>query len=268
MSSRLLTIDLGNSRCKLRVWSTGVALPPAPTAAAEFSTDVELATRVTRWLSEHPLPDAAAISSVASVAIEGALARALAAVGIPTVDRQPDPGLDVAVRKPELVGRDRLFAARGAFECVRGSAIVVDAGTALTVDAICAMPMSRRGRFLGGAIGPGPRLLADALERGTARLPHIDPEPAARALGRDTIEALQAGVVIGFQGAARELVRRISSEAALVNAPVVLTGGARRFLTVTDWLGAERSVVEVPDLVHLGLCAACAIEPREIWSPT
>ncbi len=255
----LLTGDLGNSRCKLRLWRVGEG------AATEARARFQLATRdfdsragigaeVSAWLDEIPSIDVVAICGVASSDLEDELLRAMET----TTAVQPrgrrgtrlEPGLAIACREPERVGRDRLFAARGALELCATSAIVVDAGTALTVDAV-----RGDGTFLGGAIAPGPTLLAKALAEGTARLPRIEPEPRASALGRTTEEALQAGVVVGFRGAARELVERVSEEAGFADAALVLTGGARRFLREPTAFVARR-LREEPDLVHIGLLAA------------
>lgn len=263
MSPRFLSVDLGNSRCKLRLWSVNRRSPPELLATADLDSDAQLGVRARAWLAVQPAAHAAGLSSVADAALEDDLVRALAAHGIGSIDRRPDPGLEVECREPERVGRDRLFAARGALELVQGSAIVVDAGTALTVDALRAGQPPRRASFLGGAIAPGPQLSAAALARGTARLPRIEPTPGVRALGQDTASALQAGVVVGFEGAARELVLRVASEAALLKAPVVLTGGARGFLTASASFGRGLRLVEEPELVALGLLAACA---SELWA--
>jgi pantothenate kinase type III len=263
----LLTGDLGNSRCKLRLWNTGedAAAPPrarvpfvgrvaALVAARDFDARTGIGAEVSAWLGELARVDAVAVCGVASPALEDELLCALeAAHDVGAGDQRasrPEPGLAIACREPEKVGRDRLFAARGALGLCRASAIVVDAGTALTVDAV-----REDGTFLGGAIAPGPSLLATALAEGTARLPRIEPKPRPSALGRSTEEALQAGVVVGFRGAARELVDRVEEEAGFRGAPVVLTGGAGRFLREPSAFGARR-VLEEPDLVHLGLLAA------------
>jgi type III pantothenate kinase len=159
------------------------------------------------------------------------------------------------VRTPQTVGRDRLYAARGALEWTGRAAVVIDAGTALTVDAVRPLddgPFA--GAFLGGAIAPGPALLADALARGGALLPRVEPELDVPALGRDTPSALRAGIAVGFAGAARELAARVAAEAGLGGAPIVLTGGARAY--VRDVLLDDFEVLEDEHLVHRGLAAA------------
>jgi type III pantothenate kinase len=261
MSTRFLSVDLGNSRCKLRLWRVHAQVPAELLASLDLDTDGPLAARVRTWLGVQPAADAAGVSCVASAALEAELVQALVEGGIAAVDARPDPGLVISrVAHPERIGRDRLFAARGALESVRASALVVDAGTALTVDALRVDPITGRGEFLGGAIAPGPRLLATALASGTANLPRVDPIPGVRALGQDTQAALQAGVVVGFEGAARELVLRIGAEAGMPQAPVLLTGGAREFLVNSSSFARGLRVIEEPELVARGLVAAFAAQ--------
>lgn len=260
MSDLFMTVDLGNSFCKMRLWELASLRAPSLQAKIEFESTTTLPESTTQWLAGKPRVDATALSSVAARELEDALCTALE-IRLPgRVWRAPDPGLEIACREPATIGRDRLYAARGALALRHESALIVDAGTALTVDALqsnAGGPTSRPcATFLGGAIAPGPALLADALARKTSRLPRIEPKAGARALGRDTHEALQAGVVVGFRGAARELVERIGIEAQLEHAPIVITGGARHFLTEPSAFGT-RAVFEEPELVHLGLIAAC-----------
>ena len=256
MSSSFLSVDLGNTRCKLCVWSIAADGSAALVTRADFASADTLPREVADWLGAQPRIERAALCAVAPPALEEALAAALDAVFGARFERRPATGLIIECREPDKVGRDRLFAARGALERIGRSALVVDAGTALTVDAL-RVDGDASGHFLGGAIAPGPALLARALAHGGARLFAVDPQPDAHALGRDTREALQAGIVIGFRGAARELCESVAREARLANASVLLTGGARRFLSTPGVFGT-RTVIEDGELVHHGLRAACS----------
>ncbi len=247
----LLTADLGNSRTKLRAWSPSSR---KPLAALDVPNDPAAATAIARWLATAPPIEAVALCSVVEPEIEAAVSDVLRrSLPDARLELAPDPGLELRVREPDRVGRDRLFAARAALDLC-GASIVVSAGTALTVDAV-------RGdaTFLGGAIAPGPALLARALADGTARLPAIEPRANPAALGRDTRSALEAGVGVGFRGAAKELVDRVSEESGLGVVPVVLSGGARAFLLDPPVIHDRRLLVE-EDLVHLGLLRA--LDPR------
>src|SRR5688572_3917099 len=168
--SALLTIDLGNTRCKLCAWRPGDEPRDAhPFLAGDAASDPAGLVELVALARSAGGASWIALSSVAAPALEDACASALGDALGTAVARDLDAGLELAVREPGRLGRDRAFAARGALELVRGSAIVLDAGTALTVDAL--EVRAGRARFLGGAIAPGPRLLADALARHAARLP-------------------------------------------------------------------------------------------------
>lgn len=254
-SAPLLTVDLGNTRAKLRWW--GALDGGSPLAALDLMAgdagSAELARALARWR-----PARVALSSVASPATTGAWrARLTEAAGAPL---EEPLGIANRCRSPERVGRDRLFAALGAVRLTGRSCLVVDAGTALTVDAVTtssgeAGPPS----FLGGSIAPGPDLLAAALAGGTANLPRVAPRPGVPALGRVTEEALESGITVGFRGAAAELARAVAREADLVGAPVVVTGGWRGLLLEPSACLPEPLVV-APELVHLGLLAALETE--------
>lgn len=250
-----LTVDLGNSRCKLRRWTLRPDRAPELVGEGEFQSASGLGSRVSAWAGNEASDDAAAVCSVADPSLEAEIALALKAAVAGRIELRPDPGLAIACREPSSVGRDRLLGARAALELVGGNAIVVSVGTAMTVDAVRADCT-----FLGGAIAPGPVLLALALAQGTARLPSVEPRAGAPALGVDTQGALRAGISVGLRGAARELALRVGEEAGMPDAAIVLTGGARGFLLDPHVFQASRVLVE-RDLVHLGLLAARASSP-------
>jgi type III pantothenate kinase len=246
----MLTLDLGNSRAKLRSWELGRAREPVCLAGEDLAL-ADLEHRLACYLRSHPA-ESVAFCSVAAAELTSRV-RSLLAARVARVFEAPEPGLANLCRFPERVGRDRLYAARGALALVGSSCLVLDAGTALTVDAL--RVDARGGAFLGGAIAPGPALLARALGAGTAQLPRIEPRPGGPALGRDTEEALLSGVVHGFRGAAAGLVLAVAREAGLERATLVLTGGARRFLLEPQPF-LERELLVEPELVHRGLIEA------------
>ena len=256
-----LTVDAGNSSVKLVLWEADV-----PRERARLAWSEDLAAQLAAFLEPHPRVPAAGLSSVAGEARTGLLSELLEH-HVGEVCVAPDSGMENRTREPWTVGRDRLYAARAAVTLVGGPVLVVDAGTALTVDAAEApSAVSPRGAdatpgasgvFLGGAIAPGPALLARALDRaggGTADLPAVDPVPSVPALGRTTPEAMRSGIAVGFRGAAIELAERIALEAgpAFAAAPVVVCGGALAFL---DEAFSRPTRIE-PDLVARGLLLA------------
>ena len=262
MTARFLTVDLGNSRAKLRLWGPDVGAASTPLAALDVPSDEEPGAHLAE-IEGLERATHAVLSSVVTERATIAWVEGLAALGLEVLVA-PDSGLDNRTLTPDTVGQDRLFAARGAVEQVGTSCLVLDAGSALTVDAVRVPPSGGRPEFLGGAIAPGPSMLARALSEGGARLMDVEPDPDAPALGEDTRAALVAGVSVGFFGAARELVERIAREARFERPPLVVTGGARAHLLVRPLTqNAEGEVVEVPELVHLGLALAAGdlLEP-------
>lgn len=242
--AELLTVDLGNSRLKACRWSGG-------TIVARHVADGDEFAAFEAWLRRQG-PLGVGLSSVASEA-RTARVTALLELHAQGPVSFPEPLVANRCRSPERVGRDRLHAAAGAALLLARSCVVVDAGTCLTVDAL--RVSSDGASFLGGAIAPGPALLARALATGAARLPEVAPRPGAHALGRVTEEALEAGIVVGFRGAAARLVEELAREAELPEAPVVLTGGASAFLLEPAPF-TPRALRHEPDLLQLGLRAA------------
>jgi type III pantothenate kinase len=128
-------------------------------------------------------------------------------------------GIRTEYEPPSAVGPDRVANAVAAGELYGLPAIVVDLGTALTVDAI-----SADGTYLGGAIAPGLEVSIQALYRHAALLSRVELHKPDRAIGRTTSESLRSGVVYGFAGQVDSLVRRFADELA-EPAQVVATGG-------------------------------------------
>lgn len=126
------------------------------------------------------------------------------------------------------VGADRLCNALAAYAWAHGPCVVVDVGTAVTVEAV-----SSRGDLIGGLIAPGMRLMAESLHRGTELLPPV--RANGRALfGRDTAENIRAGIDAAIEGLVESGIRRARRRVG-ARAPVVGTGGdAGRFSACFD----------------------------------
>ncbi len=127
-------------------------------------------------------------------------------------------GMPILTDNPREVGADRIVNALGAFTKFGGPAIVVDVGTATTYDAV-----SDRGEFLGGVIAPGLAISGAALTEHTARLPRVELAVPRSVIGRNTVEAIQSGLVFGTAGEIDGVVERIQKE--IGPATVVITGG-------------------------------------------
>ncbi|MCS7064969.1 MAG: type III pantothenate kinase, partial [Fimbriimonadales bacterium] len=135
------------------------------------------------------------------------------------VSAQLDLGIQVAYEPPSAVGADRLANAVGAKTRYGLPAIVVDFGTATTLDAI-----SRESIYVGGAILPGVELMLESLAGRTARLPRVALGDTTRPIGRTTPESLRSGVLFGSAGAIEHLITLFKQELGS-DAHVVATGG-------------------------------------------
>lgn len=144
-------------------------------------------------------------------------------------------GVSILYDNPKEVGADRIVNAVAAFERFRDTTIVVDFGTATTFDFI-----SARGEYVGGVITPGPSISLEALYQKAAKLYRVELAKPPAVVGRNTIQAIQSGVINGYVAMVDGLVRRIREEAG-VEARVIATGG---FAVL---LGPESETIEVVD---------------------
>lgn len=116
-------------------------------------------------------------------------------------------GMVIRYDNPREVGADRIVGAVAAYEKYGGPLIIVDFGTALIFDVV-----SGQGEYLGGVIAPGITASVDALFQYTSKLPRIELVRPRSALARNTIHAMQSGVIFGFAGMVDDLVDRMVAE--------------------------------------------------------
>ena len=117
------------------------------------------------------------------------------------------PLLPLEILRPHEIGADLVANALAAYTCYRRNCVVVDFGTALTFTTV-----SGEGKILGVAIAPGLKTAIRSLFANTAQLPEVPIEVPASALGLSTTHAIQAGVVLGYEGLVRSLLDRIRAE--------------------------------------------------------
>ena len=164
-------------------------------------------------------------------------------------------GLKILYRDPREVGADRIADAIGAVKLYpERNIIVADFGTATTICAI-----SHKKEFLGGNILPGLNLSMRALEEKTAQLPSVEIVPVKTAIGRSTVESIQAGLYWSNVGMVRELVKRISDEEFSAGNPVVIGTGGFAQLFNRQKLFDE----VVPDLILKGLRELIRLNTKE-----
>ena len=151
------------------------------------------------------------------------------------VDAQVHTGVRILLDNPKEVGTDRVVNAVAAYRRYGGPACVVDLGTATTFDLL-----SEAGDYLGGAIAPGLGIAAEALTQRTAKLPRIDLVRPPSVIGRNTIQAMQSGLLFGYVGLVEGLVARFRAELG-PELKVIATGG------LAPLLAAETGVFHAID---------------------
>ena len=135
------------------------------------------------------------------------------------VTHEINTGVRILIDYPAEAGADRILNALAAREHYGCPCIVVDFGTGTTFDAV-----SGDGDYLGGAIAPGLGIAAEALFSRTAKLPRIELVAPPAAIGRNTIHAMQSGLIFGYIGLIEGLVKKLRRELG-GQAKVIATGG-------------------------------------------
>jgi type III pantothenate kinase len=152
-------------------------------------------------------------------------------------------GVRIRLDNSREVGADRVVNAAAAYRLYGGPAIVIDMGTATTFDVV-----SKEGDYLGGAITAGMEVAAEALFLRAAKLPRVELVRPKHAIGKNSVTAIQSGIVFGYIGLIESLVARICEELG-EKARVIATGG------YAELIAKETPVIEVvnPHLTLLGL---------------
>jgi len=139
------------------------------------------------------------------------------------VGKDIDTGVKNLYKDPKQVGQDRLVNARAAYELYNGAAIIVDFGTAITIDII-----NKHKEYIGGVIAPGVEVSLKALSEKAALLPKVTLGKPKGILGKETKESMINGVVYGFGSLCDGVVQRLGKYSK--GATVIATGGLSFFL--------------------------------------
>ncbi len=250
----LLTVDVGNSQTVLATFDGARRVGCWRVTTHPRATSDEIHMLWRGLLRDTEVTGVAACSTVP--ALLPALRRLLDTLDVPVVLIGPGvrTGVPLHVDNPREVGADRVVTALAAHELF-GTApdgatrpvVVVDFGTSTNVDAV-----GPGGQFLGGALAPGVEVSLEALASRAAQLRSVELTVPPQAIGKNTVAALQSGVVLGFAGLVDGLVGRIAGElvAQFGREPVVVaTGGLAPLVADSCRTIAERE----PDLTVHGL---------------
>ena len=222
----LLAVDVGNSNTVLGLWRGDALERHWRLTTRRDSTSDEIALSVRGLLGDGAAGDGASAARVIVASVVPSLRFSLRQALRQIFSREPlfiEPGvrtgMPILYEVPQEVGADRIVNAVAAFEAVGGPCIVVDFGTATTFDVV-----SARGEYVGGVIAPGLNVSADALYHATAKLPRVEIARPPSAVGRNTVNSMQAGLVFGYAGLVDAIVERIRAEVDF-HPRVVGTGG-------------------------------------------
>ncbi|HJK98492.1 MAG TPA: type III pantothenate kinase [Polyangiaceae bacterium LLY-WYZ-14_1] len=242
----LLAVDIGNTHTVLGFYEGARLARTFRIESSTRRTTDELQVLLRGLLTSAELRPEDVVSgivgSVVPALTEGFVDAAEAAFGCELLVVGPGikTGMPILTDNTREVGPDRILNAVAAFSLVGGPAIVVDFGTATTFDCI-----SGAGEYLGGAIAPGMEIAANALFQRTAMLPRTELVKPPRPIGRNTIHAMQSGIVYGYVGLVDGMVARLRTELGGA-AAVLATGGLARLV------GPESQTIERID-EHLTL---------------
>ena len=243
----LLAIDVGNTQTVIGMYGPGAAddlsvprelLHHWRVKTDDERTSDELALLLPELLD---LDGHEAGETVTGIAISSVVPRVTSALRemasrrfeVHTVVVEPGvrTGMSILYDNPKEAGADRIADAVGAFDLFGGPCVVVDFGTATTIDAV-----SAKGEYLGGAIVPGLEISLDALFERTAALRRVELAEPRGVIARSTAESIRSGAVYGYAAQVDGITRRIMD--SIGPATVVATGGLAAFVArVSETIG-------------------------------
>jgi type III pantothenate kinase len=227
----LLCIDIGNTNITLGLYNQNDPGPRWRLSTDQQRMPDEFGIQLLGLISYHNIkPDQIKHAAIASVVppltihwIE--VCQSYLGCSPLVIDSDTTSGINIQVDKPSEVGADRIVDAVAAHSLFGGPACIIDFGTATTFDAI-----SKEGDYLGGAISPGIGIARDALAEKTAKLPKVDLTPPPSPIGKNTIHAMQSGLIYGYVGLLEGMVARFSKELG-ADMKVIATGGLAEFIS-------------------------------------
>ncbi len=239
MSTGLLTIDIGNTNLTLGLYVGEKPGPRWRLATVHERMPDEYGLQFLGLL-DHSDFKPIDLTGVCLASVVPPLTGKIVEACVKYLGQEPlivDTGVKTGVRiryeDPRAVGADRIVDAAAVQHLYGGPACVVDFGTATTFDAI-----SKEGDYLGGAIAPGIGIAAEALFLRTAKLPRVDLQRPPSAIGRNTVHAMQSGLLFGYVSLVEGMVARFRAELG-GETKVIATGG------LAEIVARETDVIQI-----------------------
>jgi type III pantothenate kinase len=242
----LLAVDVGNTNIVFGLFEGESLVHQFRVESARSRTADEYAVQLRAMLAMHDLaPDAVTAAIVACVVpslTEPILTLVRRAFGREAIVVGPGirTGMAILIENPREVGADRIADAVAGYDRAKGGVIVVDFGTSTNFDVV-----TPRGEYLGGVLAPGLNISADALFARAAKLPRVEIAKPPRVVGRNTVHAMQSGIVYGYVGLVDGLVERILAELGYP-CEVIATGGLASLIAPLS-----KTISEVDEMLTL-----------------
>lgn len=208
----LLAIDIGNTQVALGIWDGNEWQHEWRLRTISDRTTDEYGILVMGILQAAGLADA--INAVILTSVVPPLTMTFKQLSQHYLNQEPiivdselDTGIAIETDNPREVGADRIVNAVAAYYGYMRPAIVIDMGTATTFDVV-----SSKGELLGVAIAPGLGVAANALAQRAAQLQQVPLEAPPHAIGRNTVHAMQSGLIFGYVGLIEGMVERLLAE--------------------------------------------------------
>ena len=208
----ILVVDVGNTNTVVGAMESGIVIQRWRISTVVRTTDemglllLQLVERQNIFATQIKGVAVSCVVPSVLYAIEKATKRYFGLDAL-VVSKGVKTGMRVCTDNPREVGADRIVNSVAVFEKYRSAAVVVDFGTATTLDCI-----TSRGDYVGGAIAPGFQISADALFSKTAKLPKVEVFRTEKVIGTNTIQSMQAGMYWGYVGLVDALARKCKRE--------------------------------------------------------
>ncbi|HEY8424148.1 MAG TPA: type III pantothenate kinase [Clostridia bacterium] len=227
----VLVIDIGNTNIKIGIFKDNFLIASGRIATHYRRTSDEYGLLITNLIEIHKLSKQDIKGIIISSVIPDlnytfehmcgfyfSITPLVLGAGVKT-------GLNIKYDNPKEVGSDRIAVCVAAMKEYGKPVIVVDFGTATTINVV-----GRDNEFLGGLICPGIKTSLDSLAASTAKLPKIELVTPKSVIGKSTVTNMQAGIFYGFVGMLEHIVNKIREENGLEDAKVVATGGLSEYI--------------------------------------
>lgn len=245
----ILAIDIGNSNIVLGCMNGKQIVREARMATDLLKTSDQYCAELKSMLDllevDRKSIEGAVISSVVPPVLNSFKTAIVKLTGITPLVVGPGikTGLNILLDNPALAGGDLIVGAVAALDQYKPPMLIIDMGTATTITAI-----DEKGNFLGGSIFPGVKISAEALSGKTAQLPAISLDIPPKAIGRNTVDCMRSGLMMGTAAMLDGMISRMEEELGYTTT-VVATGGIARFVIPM----CRREIIYDKDLLLKGL---------------